>query len=92
MALDRELTKFTRSFPSKLSISGTGAPLETRRNEKTSLCFESGTWYLYVHTRLCIQSDMLVTSGSFTANNNETHHQCISAVPIEEQSYTMPAP
>lgn len=40
--------------------------IKIHSNDNTSLCFESGTWCLYVHSQLrCIQGEMLVTSVSF---------------------------
>lgn len=80
MTLDRELTKLTGPFPSKLSISGMPLKLNVMIKHLFVLSLEL---CVYMYTESCVHSQ--------TSNNNETHHQSISRFPIEEQIYTMPA-
>lgn len=79
MTLDRELTKLTGPFPSKLSISGMPLKLNVMIKHLFVLSLEL---CIYMYTEGCVHSQ---TSGRFTTNNNETHHQSISRFPIEEQ-------
>lgn len=56
MTLDRGLTEATGPFPPRAFHQWDA--IKTQRNDKTPLCFESGTLYLCVHRGLCTQSDI----------------------------------